>query len=428
MRMVQRLICVVVLGLMAPILISAGANGDDVVLQWNRTVLDSIRAEKTPPPLASRALAMTHIAIYDALNEIEGKHRPYSYTFPGVSLASPPPNASASTAAYIVLSSLYPARESIFRTQWMSSFKPGHGTVRNAAALAWGTYVGNLVVNNRSGDGADRTVSYTPLAECGKWKPTLPTYAPALLPQWPQVAPFGVTKVIFFRAQAPPAFSTKAFAVAYREVASLGSARSTKRTADQTQIAYFWEDGAGSVTPPGHWQVIAQSLSDRFLLSRIENARLFALLSIAQADAAISCWDSKYTYNYFRPITGIREHCFDRTDLAANPNWTPLLSTPPFPAYTSGHSTFSAASARILALYFGTDNISFSGTSPDPGRWPNALTGVTRSWPSLSAAAAEAGQSRIYGGIHWQFDNVAGLKAGTAIADQVFDMQLRPKQ
>lgn len=403
------------------------ALGDDVVLQWNRTVLDSIRAEKTAPPVASRALAMTHIAIFDALNQIEGSYRSYSYTFPGVSIASPPADLSASTAAYIVLSHLFPAREAIFRNQWLSSFKAADGTVRNAAAVAWGTYVGNLVVNYRRRDGASSTSAYTPIAGCGKWKPTLPSFAPALLPQWPKVEPFGVTQVIFFRAPAPPAFNTRTFSDAYQEVHRLGSVNSVTRTADQTQIAYFWEDGAGTVTPPGHWQVIAQGLSGRFLLSRIENARLFALLSIAQADAAIACWDSKYTYNYFRPITGIRERCFNRPDLVKDPNWTPLLPTPPFPAYTSGHSTFSGASARLLALYFGTDNIAFSGPSPDPGRWPAALTGVRRSWRSLSAAAAEAGQSRIYGGIHWQFDNVAGLKAGSAIADQTFDIHLRKK-
>jgi hypothetical protein len=403
------------------------ALGDDVVLQWNRTVLDSIRAENTAPPVASRALAMTHIAIFDALNQIEGSYRSYSYTFPGVSIASPPPELSASTAAYIVLSHLYPTRESIFRTQWLNSFKAADGTVRNAAAVAWGTYVGNLVVNFRRRDGASSVVPYTPLAGCGKWKPAFPAFAPALLPQWSKVHPFGVTRVIFFRPPAPPAFDSRSFTDAYREVYNLGSVNSTARTADQTQIAYFWEDGPGTVTPPGHWQVIAQGLSERFLLPRIENARLFALLSMAQADAAIASWDAKYAYNYFRPITGIRERCFNRPDLVRDPNWTPLLPTPPFPAYTSGHSTFSGASARLLALYFGTDNIAFSGPSPDPGRWPAALPGVQRSWPSLSAAAAEAGQSRIYGGIHWQFDNGTGLKAGAAIADQTFDIQLRKR-
>lgn len=407
--------------------VCGNVHADDVVLKWNLQALNSIRAEKTPPPIASRALAMTHVAIYDALNEIEGDHRPYNYTFPGVSLLNPSPNVAASTAAYIVLSKLYPTRDAIFRAEWLASFSLGDGALRNAAGVAWGTYIGNLVVRNRNGDGSTRVVNYVPGTGCLNWRPTLPVFAPALLPQWPRVRPFGVSNVIFFRALAPPAVSTKKFGDAYSEVYSLGSASSTTRTADQTQIAYFWEDGAGTVTPPGHWQVITRGLSDQFLLPRIENARLFALLSIAQADAAISCWDSKYRHNYFRPIQGIREKCFNRRDLPQDVNWTPLLPTPPFPAYTSGHSTFSGASARVLALYFGTDNIAFSGPSPDPQRWPDVLPGVVRSWTSFSQAAAEAGQSRIYGGIHWQFDNTEGLAAGRAIADQVLDIHMRPE-
>ncbi len=405
----------------------SSVNADDIVLKWNQQVLDSIRAEKTPPPIATRALAMTHIAIYDALNEIEGNHRPYSFNFPGVSVLNPPADVSASTAAYIVLKRLYPNRDAQFRTLWLSSFKPADGAIKNAAAVAWGSYVGNLVNSYRAGDGSTRVVNYVPRTGCLNWRPTLPLFAPALLPQWPRVRPFGVGNVVFFRAPAPPRVSTDAFASAYREVFELGSATSTTRTADQKQIAYFWEDGAGTVTPPGHWQVITRSLSERFLLSRIENARLFALLSIAQADAAISCWDTKYWYNFARPIQAIRERCFNRRDLPQDVNWTPLIPTPPFPAYTSGHSTFSGASSRILELYFGTDNIAFSGPSPDPQRWPNDLPGVVRSWTSFSQAAEEAGMSRIYGGIHWQFDNVEGLAAGRAIADQVFDLQLRPE-
>lgn len=406
---------------------SAAALAEDIVLQWNTELLNSIRAERTPPPAASRAMAMTHIAIYDALNEIEGNHTAYSYTFPGFTLTNPSPNVSASTAAFVVLRYLYPTREPIFRAKWVQSFQSGDGAVRNAAGVAWGVYVGNLVVRSRRYDASSQTVNYVPWPGCGYWKPTFPAFANALLPQWARLRPFGVTAVRFFRAPAAPGANTRAFGDAYREVMALGSVNSTTRLPEQTQIAYFWEDGPGTVTPPGHWQVIARGLSEQFLLSRIENARLFALLSIAQADAAISCWDTKFRYNYFRPITAIREHCFTRTDLPEDPNWTPLLPTPPFPAYTSGHSTFSGASARILELYFGTDNIAFSGTSPDPQRWPDVLPGVTRSWTSLSQAAEEAGMSRIYGGIHWNFDNTAGLNAGRAIADQVFNIQLRPE-
>lgn len=404
---------------------STSCRGDDVVLQWNRTVLDSIRAEKTPPPVATRVLAMTHIAIYDALNRIEGKFDPYYYSLPRTKVPAYPADTSASTAAYFVLKSLYPNREPLYRAQWQASIKPANGPIRNAQAIAWGTMVAQLVLRDRANDGSANVVNYQPGTNCGAWQPTAPFFASALLPQWPGVRPFGISSVSNLRPVKPPGFDTASFGLAYREVKSLGAANSTTRTSDQTQIAYFWEDGAGSVTPPGHWQTIAQDLSLRRGLSRMNNARLFALLSIAQADAAICAWDAKYQYNYFRPVTGIQAPCFSRPDLAPDPAWLPLIATPPFPAYTSGHSTFSAASARLLALYFGTDNISFSGMSPDPNRWPAVLPGVVRSWSSLSQAAAEAGQSRIYGGIHWQFDNTEGLAIGRLIGGQVFDVYLK---
>jgi hypothetical protein len=403
------------------------AQTDDIVLQWNQTILDSIRAERTLPPVAARALAMVHIAMYDSLNEIEGQHTPYSYTFPGIRVVNPSPNVSASTAAYIVASYLYPAREPIFRQQWLASFASGDGAVRNATGVTWGTYVGNRVIDYRRNDGASRTVVYTPSGLVGRWKPTLPNFTPALLPQWPNVLTFGVTEKIFYRPAAPPGLETIQFANAYNEVKRLGAVNSTVRTADQTQIAMFWEDGPGSVTPPGHWQVIARDLSRRYRLNRVQNARLFALLSIAQADAGICCWDAKYRYDYFRPITGITEKCSNRSDVVTDPTWRPLLPTPAFAAYSSGHSTFSSASARLLALYFGTDRIAFSGPSPDPPRWPQ-LVGVVRSWSSLSQAAAEAGQSRIFGGIHWQFDNTAGVTTGRGIAESTFDIHMRPKR
>jgi hypothetical protein len=231
-----------------------------------------------------------------------------------------------------------------------------------------------------------------------------------------------------FRAPAPLGPSSPEFALAFAEVHDLGAATGSSRTDDQTLIAYFWEDGAGTVTPPGHWQVIAQQLAERFGNDVLSNARLFALLSIVQADAAIASWDAKYHYDYCRPWTAIVEDAeLDENDATtADPAWTSLIPTPPFPAYTSGHSTFSGSSSRLLALFFGTDDIAFSGSSPDPDRWPDVLPGVVRSWTSLSQAAEEAGQSRIYGGIHWQFDNQAGLSAGRAIADWAFEHFLAP--
>ncbi len=269
---------------------------------------------------------------------------------------------------------------------------------------------------------------YVPSGELGRWQPTPPAFAPALLPNGRTSPPSLWTAATSSARPPPPAFDSPEYAAAYNEVLEYGDADSTACNADQTLVAYFWEDGPATATPPGHWHVIAQQLSERFGLGLAENARLFALLSMVQADAAISAWDAKYAYDHVRPYTAItREGDLDgNPETSADPAWVNLIPTPPFPSYTSGHSTFSGGSARLLALFFGTDEIAFCGESPDPQRWPSILPGVVRCWESLSEAAEEAGQSRIYGGIHWQYDNQEGLAAGRAIADFVFENYLVP--
>src|SRR5207245_9519009 len=196
----------------------------------------------------------------------------------------------------------------------------------------------------------------------------------------------------------PPRLTDPAYTAAFKEVKQLGSAGSKTRTKEQTQIAHFWADGPGTCTPPGHWNQIAQTVARQRGTTMAENARIFALLNLALADAGILCWDCKYKLAFWRPVTGIQnadQHANPDTD--ADRSWTPLLTTPPFPSYTSGHSSFSGAAAAVLADFFG-DKVGFETTSED-------LPGVKRTFTSFWAAAQEAGQSRIYGGIHWQFDN-----------------------
>jgi len=398
----------------------------DVVTDWNNETLNAIRATRTPPPPATRALAMTHVAIFDAINGIARVYEPYAIDRPSPPGASP--EAAAATAAYIVLADVFPARQAELQARLAASLAevpPGPARYKGEA---WGRFVGRKIVSLRANDGASDFVAYTPSGEVGRWRPTPPAFAPALLPQWPYVRPFAMTSGDQFRAPAPPALTSPEYATAFAEAHDFGGATSTTRTADQTQIAYFWEDGAGTATPPGHWQVIAQDLASRFGNDLLANARLFALLSIVQADAAIASWDTKYTYDHLRPYSAIVEDAEldENAETVADPAWTSLIPTPPFPSYASGHSTFSGGSARMLALFFGTDEIAFSGSSPDPQRWPAILPGVVRSWDSLSAAAEEAGQSRIYGGIHWQYDNLAGLAAGRWIADWAFEHYLAP--
>jgi len=399
----------------------------DQVIDWNNVMLDAVRATRTNPPRATRIFAMVHTAVFDAVNGIEREYQPYFVTkqpAPGASA-----DAAAATAAYVVLSEVYPNLRLELRGIYVNAMKSIPNGAARARGKAYGEFCARQIIKLRKNDNSDLHVPYEPSGEIGRWQPTPPAYAPALLPNWPYVLPFAMVSGDQFRAPPTPPLESDDYAIAYNEVREYGDVDSDVRTEDQTIIAYFWEDGGGSCTPPGHWLIIAQQLSDEFGLSLLENARLFALMSIVQADGAICAWDNKYYYDHVRPYSAITlEGDIDgNPDTHADPDWFNLIPTPPFPAYTSGHSTFSGGSSKMLELFLGTDDIEFSGESPDPQRWPDILPGVVRSWTSLSQAAEEAGQSRIYGGIHWQYDNQEGLNGGRAIAEYVYENFLLPR-
>ena len=277
--------------------------------------------------------------------------------------------------------------------------------------------LGNLVADKmlalRANDGSATAVTYTPGTGAGVWIPTPPANAAALLPQWGNVTPFALTSGSQFAPSSIPALNSTAYANALNQVKDLGSATSSSRTADQTNIAKFWADGAGTATPPGHINKIAQAAADSQHNTLVQNARLFAEINVAMADAAITAWNAKFATNFWRPVTAIRAADIDgNANTTADATWTPLLTTPPFPTYVSGHSTFSGAGAAVLKSFFGRDNIAFTLGSED-------ATVPNRSFTSFSQAAQEAGISRIYGGIHFSFDNVDGLAAGTKIGNLV---------
>ena len=374
----------------------------DMVLQWNDTLIDAIRADRTPPPQASRAMAIVQTAVYEAVNSIDGSYTPYLVQIP----ADPGSSLEAATAeaAHDTLVALFPAQQAQFDAKLADALSP----IPDGSAKTWGIRVGQaaaqIMLAVRQHDGSDATVPYTPGSNPGDWQPTPPAYQPALDPQWPNVTPFCMTTGADFRPQGPPALGTADYLAALQKTRDLGAINSHTRTPEQTLIALFWADGAGTTTPPGHWNLIAHTVAEAQGNTLVQNARLFALLDMGLADAAIVAWDAKFTYNFWRPITAIR-HDYD-------PSWEPLIVTPPFPTYISGHSTFSGAAASVLASFFGTDTISFTTTSDD-------LPRTTRSFDSFSQAANEAGESRIYGGIHYEFDNQDALAAGDALGQYV---------
>jgi hypothetical protein len=385
--------------------------GPDMVLRWNEVALQAIRAEKTPPPIAARHLAILHLAIYDAVMAIERTHQPYLMD------ASAPAGASTESAvvaaAQRALSGLFPRQRQTFDLIAARCWADMPKGAECDPGAALGRFVAERMLEARCNDGSDNVGQYTYKTAAGSWRPTAPLFKEPLLPEWGYVKPFAIKKGTQHRPAGPPALTSLQFGAAFNEVKRLGGKQSQLRTDEQTQIAYFWEDNVGTVTPPGHWNRIAQAIAQDRGNTLAENARVFAHLNISLADAGVLCWVIKFTFDFWRPITAIRE-------MGGDEKWTPLLETPPFPAYVSGHSTFSGAAAASLAQSFGADKIRFTTTS-------DGLPGVTRTFTSLWAAAEEAGMSRIYGGIHWQFDNVDGLKVGRTLGEYVSKNTLQPR-
>jgi hypothetical protein len=365
-------------------------------------------------------MAMVHVAIYDAVDLIDKSYA--LYPVPGLKAVAPPgtsPEVAAAVAADKVLDGVFPKQAATFDAQLQAFLASVPNGASKTQGITLGQEVAQAVLTWRSTDGSNNVVPYVPGTKPGDWRPTPPAFAPALFPQWPQMTPFAMTSGSQFRPGGPPELDSNAFAKAFNEVKDYGRIDSTVRTADQTQIADFWADGAGTATPPGHWNEIAEQVAQARGDTLVQNARLFALLNIAEADAGIVSWDAKYAFNFWRPITAIREaDTAGNPKITADPTWTPLLVTPPFPSYTSGHSTFSAAAASILSSFFGK-HVHFTTGS-------DFLPGVSRSFKSFTEAAEEAGQSRIYGGIHYQFDNQDGLRSGRELGDFVFDHFLQP--
>lgn len=375
---------------------SGAAQDGDAALHWNTVALDAIRALNVPPPDASRALAVESIAVYDAVAAV--RHTaPFAVamdTFGNVDA-----DLVAAGAAAAALEALFPAQYAGFEADLV------HNALASRTAFAsesvdLGRRIGAGVAARYADDGWNKAVAAADLSTGpGVWRPTAPAYLPPLDQQWATLRPFCMEGSDAYRPAGPPALGSAAYRAAVQEVEELGSATSTTRTAEQTEIAKFWADGSGTYTPPGHWNAIAGQIAAQRGDGLFADAKMFATLNVALADAAIVAWDAKFHFDLWRPITAIRE---------ADPAWTPLLSTPPFPSYVSGHSTFSAAAAAVLDSVYGSD-LSFDTTSL-------GLPDVVRHFNGFAAAAAEAGRSRIYGGIHFAFDDVDGQAVGREVA------------
>ena len=388
----------------------------DAVIQWNSILLNTIQAtgkdgDGTPPPLAARNQAIVHQAIYDAVLEA-----------PDAS-----DEAAVVGAASRTLIELFPQQTSTIeglRKDFLDAI-PDSEAKQNGIEI--GQQAATQILNERENDGADTAQGpYTPGKGIGDWEFTFSDgdttdqipglVTEALLPDWGSVTPFVLESGNQFRPTNPfPQYNSPVYAQQLNQVKELGAENNSDRNADETEIALFWAyDRADSFRPPGQWNEIAQDVALQEGNTLEENAELFAVLNTGLADAGIAAWDAKYVYEQLRPITAIREADADNNpDTIADKDWEPLLDTPPFPDYISGHSVFGGAASAILANFFG-DDTSFEIPSQE-------LPGVSRSYNSFSQAADENADSRLFGGVHIEQANVDGVAVGEDVGNFVFE-------
>jgi hypothetical protein len=383
---------------------------DDPVRKWNAQVLESIRLDSSSATVASRVLALTHLAIYDIVNGIE---RAPSWIVPFPAPANTLAEAAIGSAAHHILTAVYAGqatRLDAFLANVLSTMPASH---ERAASVLYGTEVAKAYLQLYPIDRWNEIIAYEGDEAVGRWRPTAPGFEVASVPLWGELETFSqLTTEPLETLDGPPAVGTAEYAAAFAEVKRLGRSNSTERTVEQTEIARFWADGSGTYTPPGHWNDIASNLANSRGLSLTESARLFAQLNATLSDIAVAVWKAKYAYQFWRPITAIQNGMDDRNAATiGDAQWWPLLLTPSFPEYVSGHSAFSGGAAQVLAKYFG-DATPFTTRSI-------GLPGVERNFNSFTAAAEEAGRSRIYGGIHFEFSNAGGRSLGLLAADLV---------
>lgn len=411
---------------------------------WTDVMFQGVRDQAIGPPLASRIYAMGHLAGFLAVNGLEGRfHNPYSEL--GMAPRGISADAAYAAAVSIAASEGLQAPLDLDLARFLESIPEGSGDIDGG--VRWGKHVGKIVQRHRAADGGHAEKvnfyfdpSYNPRKTIDSWSSTGPfyktsigprfeTYERGLFPNLGNMKPFAIRSKEQFSA--PPFIDvrSKEFADQFEEVYLYGGTRSDIRTEDQTEIAFFWEDGPRGGTVPAAWLHIAMRiLRQRGDLPLLRRAQLLAQMSCAMADAGLSAWHAKYYHDIFRPETAIRHSA----DHLGNPDprvrcdkkWTSLIPTPPFPAYVSGHSTFSAAAAQVLRRYFGTDKTSVTVRALDIVNWPKQLGSSQRSYTDFTTLEDENGMSRIYGGVHWQADNIEGIRMGRKIGDFVHETYL----
>jgi PAP2 superfamily len=384
----------------------------DVVTDWNVTAIRAAATIGISTGVQSRLMAMTHAAMFDAVNSIERRYTPYAVE------ASPPAGASAEaaaiTAAHGVLTRLVPDEQKMLDAALTTTLaKVADGPAKDAGA-ALGREVAAKMLERRRTDGLDATVAYTPGTTPGAWQPTPPAFAAAALPHFGAVTPFVLTSPDQFTMPGPPSLTSEAFTRDLREIQAVGARRGSSRTAEQSEVAIFW-----TVWTYMPFNAAARAAAAQRDLPLVDTARLLALLNLAGVDSQIACWHWKYRFNFWRPITAIRAAASTQTAApTADANWESLLTTPAHPDYPSGHATYGGAAAEVLRAVLEDDRLDASFT------WPAG--GVTRTYASFSQMDREIIDARVWGGIHFRQTDEDSSALGRRIGEYAVKTWLRP--
>ena len=381
----------------------------DVITDWNQKAIPIVIAYSLSAP-AYRDMAIVHIAMFDCINTIEPRYEPYKTKFDADPTASK--DACAAVAAARVLAKLHPDSAPKIDpelTQYLGRIPDGPP---KAAGAALGEKVAESVYAMRANDGADKPDSYRPRTTPGRYIPTAPTVAP----MWGGVTPFVMTSGAQFRPGPPFALTSAEWAANYNEIKEIGSKNSTKRTAAQTETGRVW-----LYTGPATFYPLAAQLSAAKGLNVNENARLFALLALATADAMVAIFDAKYYYEFWRPITAIRNGDEDGNPATErDATWEPLGPTPMHPEYPCAHCIVAGSAGTVLLAVFG------AGTLPEFTLSTPTAPGVTHRWTRIQDYMEEPSNARIWSGIHYRFSTVVGADMGRKIGELTVQNYLRP--
>jgi hypothetical protein len=421
MRLLERF-CVLILGLAMPLAMSSVVRAD-AVTDWN---LIAVQTMVNAGPSHGSAISLLdcapiQAAVYDAVESITGRFRPYAIHVPG---ASGSPAAAAAKAAHDVLVNRFPAQTASLDATY-HNYLATHSLAEDDPGVAVGEQAAAGIIALRANDGSFplKPPPFTGGTDPGVWRPTLsylpgppPSLSPMLAPWLASVTPFTLTSPSQFRAPTPPSLTSNRYATAYIEVKALGANSNSARTPEQTDLALFWSSNYLVL-----WNHALRDIAALRVHDISDSARLFALANLAMADAGITAWDTKLHYVFWRPVTAIQEGDNDgNPETVGDPNWQPLINTPNYPDYTSGANNATGAVTRMLALYFETDQMTFSVATTNP-----AAVQQTRTYDRFSDAAADVVNARIYEGIHFRFADVQAREQGRHVAQWVFSHFLR---